>query len=83
MENYEMLNNNILCKDVTTNKKETDSGFIDKKQTRFKELKVVLSDSSLIESGKIIKVRSTSGDTIELTEGSFIVISMRDVIMVL
>lgn len=80
---HQMLNQNILTKDVTNDTNISQNGFEDKKQLRFKELEVVLSGEAAIEVGSIVKVKSTSGEKIELPEGEFIVIKLGEIIMVL
>ena len=79
-----MLNNNILAKDITDKIAVSNTGFEDTKELRFKELEIVLSpNSEVITEGDIVKVRSSSGEKIELPEGEFLVINTAEVIMVL
>lgn len=80
---YKMLNQYILTKDVTNNTTVSQTGFIDKKDLRFKELEVVLSGEPSIKVGDIVKVRTTSGEKIEIPDGEFLVIKQGEIIMIL
>lgn len=80
---HQMLNQYILTKDVTNDTNVSQTGFVDKKQLRFKELEVVLSGEPTIKVGDVVKVRSTSGEKIEIPEGEFLVIKQSEIIMVL
>lgn len=78
-----MLNGNILVKDITKTTTTTESGFVDKKESMFKDLEVVLSTEEGISKGDVVKVKKTSGEKIEIPEGEYVVIQSRDIIMVL
>ena len=80
---HQMLNQNILTKDVTNTTNVSETGFEDTKELRFKELEVVLSGEPSIEVGSVVKVRNTSGEKIDLPEGEFIVIKQGEIIMIL
>ena len=78
---HQMFNNNILTKDVTDNTTVSETGFIYKKESRYKELEVLICSVDGLEKGDVIKVRKTAGDKIEIPDGEFTVINIGDVIM--
>jgi co-chaperonin GroES (HSP10) len=77
-----MLNNNLLCKDLTQDK-ETISGFSLGNEERFKRLEVVESSEEDIPKGSLVKVPKNSGEETEEEDGVYIVIKRGEIINIL
>lgn len=77
-----MLNNNLLCRDITGVEK-TASGFVMSKEEKFKKLEVIETSEEDIPKGCVVKVHKNSGEETEEYGGAYIVINRRDVISIL
>lgn len=78
-----MLNNNLLCEDLSSNVQETSSGFAVKNEERFKKLLVLESSEEDVPVGSTIKVPINSGEETEEYNKTLLVIRRMDIISVL
>lgn len=63
--NRKMINDNLLCNDITENKLSTEVGFSVQKETKFKTLKVIESSTEDVPVGSEIVVPYHSGNKYE------------------
>ena len=60
-----VINGNLLCKDLTETNIQSESGFIVKKETKFRRLEVLLSRSEEVKVKDIIKIPYNAGQKID------------------
>ena len=73
------LNNNLVCKDLSKDLTEGTTGFIIKKEERFKTLEVLHSSEADINIGEKVRVSVNAGED----DGENIIIKRGDIIYVL
>jgi hypothetical protein len=73
------FNHNIICKDESSNTQESNSGFVTRKEERFKTLEVLTSAEIDVATGDLVRVRINAGDA----DGDNIIINRGDIIYIL